>query len=147
VRRRLAPAHPASFVAFDTLAVDSVDVRRPAGNRRPPGARSPGTSSPPQTPLELHDTTRLRAATRTPLRTTRRSANRRAEGFSQLVTEPLKRPWTGHTFSCRGEQVVAAVPQSPAWQATTKSTSASLMARPLDREWRCRVHGSGRGPQ
>jgi ATP-dependent DNA ligase len=27
VRRRLAPARPASFVAFDVLAVDSVDVR------------------------------------------------------------------------------------------------------------------------
>jgi ATP-dependent DNA ligase len=27
VRRRLAPAQPASFVAFDVLAVDSVDVR------------------------------------------------------------------------------------------------------------------------
>lgn len=27
VRRRLAPAQPASFVAFDVLAVDSIDVR------------------------------------------------------------------------------------------------------------------------
>ncbi|ONI76755.1 hypothetical protein BWI15_05575 [Kribbella sp. ALI-6-A] len=27
VRRRLAPAQPASFVAFDVLAIDSVDVR------------------------------------------------------------------------------------------------------------------------
>jgi ATP-dependent DNA ligase len=27
VRRRLAPAQPASFVAFDILAIDSVDVR------------------------------------------------------------------------------------------------------------------------
>lgn len=29
VRRRLAPTQPASFVAFDILAVGSVDVRRP----------------------------------------------------------------------------------------------------------------------
>jgi ATP-dependent DNA ligase len=27
VRRRLVPAKPASFVAFDVLAVDSVDIR------------------------------------------------------------------------------------------------------------------------
>jgi ATP-dependent DNA ligase len=37
VRRRLAPAQPASFVAFDVLAVGDVDIRRCGGQHAASG--------------------------------------------------------------------------------------------------------------
>ncbi len=61
IRRRLAPKQPASFVAFDLLAVDSVDIRMMrltdrqkrltslAQGWRPPLQQSPVTDDPDET--------------------------------------------------------------------------------------------------